>query len=77
MITDSFDNQSDAIISPHINENAPQVDACILTFSHVIEGFVLTNYNCKKIASFWFATGNTPIYRIDYNGKTFAFFKPM
>ncbi len=27
MITDSFDNRSDAIISPHIKENAPQVDA--------------------------------------------------
>ena len=65
MITDSFDNQSNAIINPRVNENAPRVDACILTFSHVIEEFVLNNYDCKQIASFWFATGNTPIYRID------------
>lgn len=41
MITDSFDNQSEAIINPHINENAPKVDACILTFSNIIEEFVL------------------------------------
>lgn len=75
MITDSFDNQSKAIINPHINENAPQVDACILTFSHVIEEFVFTNYNCSQIASFSFATGSTPIYRIDYKGKTFALYK--
>ena len=41
MITESFDNQSAAIINPRVKENAPQVDACILTFSHVIEKFVL------------------------------------
>jgi len=75
MITDSFDNQSSAIINPRINENAPRVDACILTFSHVIESFVLSHYECRQIASFWFATGNTPIYQIDYKGKTFAFYK--
>ena len=75
MITDSFDNQSDAIISPRIDENATKVDACILTFSNVIEEFVLKNYDCKQIASFKFATGTTPIYRIDYKGKTFAFYK--
>ena len=65
MITEAFDNQSPAIINPQVHENAPQVDACILTFSHVIEEFVLANYDCKQIASFWFATGNTPIYCTD------------
>ena len=75
MITDSFDNQSDAIINPHSNEKSPQVDACILTFARVIEEFVLTKYDCRQIASVWSATGNTPIYRIDYRGKVFAFYK--
>lgn len=75
MITDTFDNKSEAIINPRINENAPMVDACILTFSHRIEKFVLENYECKKIASFWFATGETPVYQIEYNGKIFAFYK--
>lgn len=75
MITDSFDNQSNAIINPRFDENAPQVDACILTFSHEIETFVLNNYDCRQIALFWFATGSTPIYRIDYKGKAFAFYK--
>lgn len=37
MITEAFDNQSPEIINPQIKENAQQVDACILTFSHVIE----------------------------------------
>lgn len=75
MITDSFDNQSNAIINPRINENAPRVDACILTFSHMIESFVLSHYKYKQIASFWFATGNTPIYQIDHGGKSFAFYR--
>ena len=75
MITDSFDNKSKAIINPQVNESAPQVDACILTFSHEIERFVLEHYDCKRIASFWFATGETPIYCIEYKGKKLAFYK--
>ena len=75
MITVAFDNQSPAIINPQMKENAPQVDACILTFSHVIEKFVLENYDCRQIASFCFATESTPIYCINYKGKKFAFYK--
>ena len=75
MITDAFDNQSPAIIQPQVNENAPKADACILTFSWQIEQFVLKNYPCKRIGSFWFATGETPVYMIDYKGKKFGFFK--
>jgi uridine phosphorylase len=75
MITDSFDNKSKAIINPQRKDNAPNVDACILTFSHEIEKYVLEKHECKHIASFWFATGETPIYQIDYKGKKFAFYK--
>lgn len=75
MLTETFDNRSQAIISPHRKENAPKVDACILTFSYIIEEFVLANYECEQIASFWSATGKTLIYGIDYKGKKFAFFK--
>lgn len=75
MITNAFDDQSPAIIQPQINENAPAVDACILTFSWQIEQFVIRNYPCRRIGSFWFATGETPIYRLDYKGKRFAFYK--
>ena len=52
MITDTFDDQSAAIINPPVNMNAPQVDACILNFSHEIEQYVLTHYNSRQIASF-------------------------
>lgn len=75
MITDTFDNASPAIINPQINENAPVVDACILTFSHAIEKFVREHYDCKQIGSFWFATGETPVWQIEYAGRKFAFYK--
>lgn len=75
MITETFDNLSQAIINPNRKENAPKVDACIMTFSYMIEEFVLANYECEQLASFWSATGKTLIYGINYKGKKFAFFK--
>lgn len=75
MITDSFDKESIAKINPKIREGLPSVNACIVTFSYMIEKFVLENYKCKQIGQIYFATGTTPIYEIDYNGKKFAFYK--
>lgn len=75
MITDSFDDKTRAIINPSAHEGVPVVDACIITFSYVIEQFVLENYSCKQIGQMYSATGVTPIYQIDYHGKKFAFFK--
>lgn len=75
MITDSFDNKTAAKINPQIREDLPYVDACIITFSYMIEKFVVENYKCKQIGQIYFATGVTPIYQIDYNGKKFAFYK--
>ena len=75
MITDSFDDQSEAKINPEFKDGAPKVDACIVTFSYVIEKYVIDKFNCKKIAEFKAATGITPIYEINYKGKRFAFYK--
>ena len=36
MITETFDNMTEEIIKVIRNENAIKIDACILTFSHVI-----------------------------------------
>ena len=44
MITDSFENLTEEIIKVTRNENATKVDACILTFSHVVLKYVLENY---------------------------------
>ena len=77
MITDTFDGRSPAIINPRVNPDAPAVDACILTFSNVIEAFVLTHYDCEHIGAMRSATGETPVYRIDYRGGKYCFFKTM
>jgi purine-nucleoside phosphorylase len=75
MITDTFDNLSPAIINPVRKEDAVEVDACIVTFSHQIEKHVAEHYACGEIASLWCATGRTPVYLMERNGKRFAFYK--
>ena len=75
MIIDSFDNQSEAIINPKIVDGLPKFDACIVTFSNHIEDYVVQNYGAQKISSFRFVTGETPIYKLTYQEKKFAFFK--
>ena len=75
MITDSFDNLSPAIICPARKENAPEVDVCIVTFSHEIEKYVAETYACGEIAALWCASGKTPVYLIERNGKRIAFYR--
>lgn len=75
MITDSFDNHSEAKINPHPNENAPSADVCIITFSYIIEKYVRENYNLEQIGQSVAVTGNLPIYRFRCRGKSFAFLK--
>lgn len=52
MITNSFDNKSEAIINPVPKENRIKVDACIITFSHNIEEFVVKKYATSEDWSF-------------------------
>lgn len=75
MITETYDNDTPAIINPPQNPNAVIVDACILTFSHNIEQYVLSRFRPAKIGEFRFATGTTPIWLIETNGKKIAFYK--
>lgn len=75
MITDSFDNKSESKINPCLKENAPAVDACIVTFSHIIESYVRDNYELEQIGQSVAVTGNLPIYQFQQNGKVFAFLK--
>ena len=73
MITDSFDDKSAAKINSPINENAPKVEATIFTFSHVIEKYVVENYNCEQVGELLMAHGSSPIYILEYKGKKFGF----
>lgn len=77
MITESFDGKSEAIINPRRKENAPTADACIVTFSHLIEKFVLENYDCERIGN-WNAL-REPLRFTDLSitAKNSLFTKPM
>ena len=75
MITDSFDSLSPAIINPVVKDDAVEVDACIITFSWQIEKQVAEKWASREIASLWCASGRTPVYLIEKNGKRFAFYK--
>ena len=77
MIIESYDVHSSAKFNPFINYDAVKVDACIITFSYMIEKFVLKTYDCSQIGESKSVTGNTPIYLINYKGKKFAFFRVL
>ena len=75
MITDSFDNLSESKINPYPKEAAFAVDACIITFSYIIEKYVQDHYDLKQIGESIAVTGNLPIYQFSHRGKSFAFLK--
>lgn len=75
MIIDSFDNKSEAKINPQPKDDALAVDACIITFSYIIEKYVSDNYDLKQIGESEAVTGNLPIYQFSHNGRSFAFLK--
>ena len=75
MITTTFDPAPTAKLNPFINPDAVRVDACIITFSYIIEKFVTETYDCEQIGESKSVTGNTPVYLIKYKNKKFAFFK--
>lgn len=74
MITDTFDNLTEEIIKVRRSENAVKVDACILTFSHVILNYVLENFQCKKLGDLFSSNGANPVYGFAYEGRYFAIY---
>lgn len=76
MIINSFD-KSPAKINPTPKENRLKCDACIVTFSNIIEEYVLKNYNIEQCSTYKMVTGTFPIYKINYNDKVFAFYKTL
>lgn len=77
MITDTFDPNSPAIIQLHPAENRLKCDACIVTFSDVIEQYVLNRYPCREFAQERNACGPVPVYSLEYKGCTLAFYKTL
>lgn len=72
MIVDTFDQKTEEIIKVWRNEDAPRVDACIVTFSGEILRYVLENYECLQVGNLYSSNGATPVYAVAYGGRTFA-----
>ena len=76
MITDSFDNKTQPILTlkDFYGERKHLVDLCIITFSKNIFDNILATYSCENIAEIEAPNGNTPIYKFAYHGKDIAFY---
>lgn len=77
MITDSFDEKSQALINPKVKENRAKCDVIIVTFSNEIEDYVKTNFSAKQVNEFSCCNGKFPIFVFEHNGKTFGFYKSV
>ncbi len=76
MIIDSFDNKTQPILTlkDFYGERKHLVDLCIITFSKNIFNYILSTFRCEKIAEIEAVNGNTPIYKLTYQGKDIAFY---
>ena len=77
MITESFDNEYFAVINPPERNDAVKCDVVIVTFSNLIENFVVEKFNALKVNDFVCVNGNFSIYTFEYEGKTFGFYKTL
>ena len=77
MITNTFDDKSQAIINPINKENCVKCDVVIATFSNEIENYVINKFNAQKVNEFSCCNGKFPIYEFEYNGKNFGFYKTL
>lgn len=76
MITDSFDTETEPIITldAFYGEQKYCCDTCIITFSKIIYENILSSYPCEKLSEIRTCRGNEPIYAMDYKGKKIAFY---
>jgi len=77
MIIDSFDNKTNSKINPNLSEERFKCDACIVTFSNIIEEYALNNYQTEVAGYIKMVNGKIPIYSINYNDKKIALYKTI
>ena len=76
MITDSYDNQTEPIVSlrSFYGEQKHLCDICIVIFSKVIFDHVLESFPCEKMAEIGACNGAVPIYALTNHDKKIAFY---
>lgn len=76
MITESFDNKTQPIISERdfYGDRKHLLDTGLIIFSGKIVEHVLSTCPCEKIAEIESANGSAPIYKLTYRDKEIAFY---
>jgi uridine phosphorylase len=79
MIIDTFDINSEAILTPEKVNGAhkAQCDICIVTFSNQIVAEITRQFDCEQIAEIKSANGINPCYKLNYKGRDIAFYMTM
>lgn len=76
MITDAFDSETEAVISPEMFYGVREklCDVCIVTFMDKVFQYALDNFSCANIATVSMDRGPLPVYAFDYKGRNLAVF---
>lgn len=76
MITESFDIQSEPIVSLKAiyGEQKHVADVCLVIFSEVVHKALLEANECRQIAIIGACNGCIPIYSVNYKGRDVAFY---
>ena len=74
MITDSFDNRSEPLITPasFLGPQRRLCDVCVLTFSHVIFQELQRRFSLRPVGDLDTVNGSHSVYLFEHRGKTFA-----
>ena len=76
MITDSFDNKTEPILSlrDFYGEPGSGHEICLVIFSKAIFEHILASFACEKTAHIASCGGGTDIYSLHYDGMDIAFY---
>ena len=76
MIIDSYDKETEAIISlkDFYGEKKTLIEKCLITFSESILDYLLEQFEWQEIGKVNSCNGAMPIYKSEYKGQEFAFY---
>ena len=77
MIANTFDDTTNSKINPKLGEDRVKCDACIVTFSNIIEQYINEKYNPEIVGYIKMVNGDIPIYLLDVNNKKIAVYKTI
>ena len=79
MITDSFDNKTEPLISlkDFYGDKKEIIEICLVIFSKEIYEYILKTYECEVIGNIKACNWEYPIYKFNHEGKILGFYLTM